>query len=139
MRYNQKTHQQFVDEVLIKNEYYRLGLFTFKSEYINSKTKLLLGTKYGDVLVRPDHLLNNLKFTIESAVDKNEFARNRIKEVHGDAFDLSKVVYTRTRDNIIIGCKKHGFIEVQFNNLIQYRGCPKCGNDLLKEQSKNNG
>ncbi len=138
-RYNQKSHEQFLEELHSKNEWYRLGDFTVKGEYVTYKDKILLGTKYGDVRVKPSSLLEGLKFTIESAVDKNEFARNRIKEVHGDTFDLSKVVYTRSRDNIIIGCDKHGFIEVQFNNLLQHRGCPKCGNDLLKEQVKDNG
>jgi len=138
-KYNQKTHEQFLKELFDKNEWYRLGDFSVKSKYTTCKTKILLGTKYGDVKVRPDHLLNNLKFTIESAVDKNEYAKNRIQEVHGDIFDLSKVNYTRSRDNIIIGCKKHGFVEVQFNNLLQYRGCSKCGLDLLKEEVKDNG
>lgn len=139
MRYNQKTHKQFLDELYQNNEWYRLGYFTVKEEYKTCKDKILLGTAYGDVRVKTGSLLEGLKFTIESAVDKNEFARNRIREIHGDAFDLSKVVYTRGRDNIIIGCYKHGFLEVQFNNLVQFRGCPKCGNELLKEQVKDNG
>ena len=139
MRYNQKTHEQFLEELIANNDFYRLGDFTVKSVYKTCKDKILLGTKYGDVKVKASHLLNGLKFTIESAVDKNEFAKNRIREVHGEDFDLSKVVYTRARDNIIIGCSKHGFIEVQFNNLIQHRGCPKCGLDILKEEVKNNG
>jgi len=139
MRYNQKTNEQFLKELYENNEFYRAGDFIVKENYKTCKDRLLLGTKYGDVRVRASHLLDGLKFTIESAVDKNEFARNRIKEVHGDIFDLSKVVYTRGRDNIIIGCKKHGFVEVQFNNLIQYRGCPKCGDELLKEEVKSNG
>lgn len=139
MRYNQKTHEQFLEELFIKNEWYRAGDFIVKDTYITCKDKLLLGTKYGDVRVRASHLLNGLKFTIESSLNKNEFARNRIIEVHGDIFDLSKLDYTRSRDNIIIGCNIHGFIPVKFNNLTQSRGCPKCGVDLLKEQVKSNG
>ena len=134
-----KTHEEFLEELYLNNEGYRAGDFSVKETYKSINEKILLGTSCGDVMVRCGHLLNNLKFTIESAVDKNEFARNRIKNVHGDIFDLSKVNYTRSRDNIIIGCKKHGFVEVQFNNLIQNRGCPKCGRDLLKEQVKSNG
>lgn len=139
MRYNQRTHKQFLEELWNNNEHYRAGEFTVKDEYKTCKDKLLLGTRYGDVRVRASHLLNGLKFTIESAVNKTEFAKNRVIEVHGDIFDLSRLIYTRGRDNIIIGCKKHGFVEVQFNNLVQHRDCPKCGNELLREEVKNNG
>ena len=137
IKYNQKTHNQFLEELVINNEYYRLGDFTVKGTYETCKDKILLDTKYGDVKVKPSSLLKGLKFTIESAVDKSEFARNKIREIHGNAFDLSRLVYTRARDNIIIGCYKHGFIEVQFNNLVQHRGCPKCGAEILKELVKN--
>jgi len=139
MRYNQKNHNQFLEDLYKNNEFYRAKDFIVKDEYKTCKDKMLLGTKYGDVKVRASHLLSGLKFTIESAVDKNEFAKNKIIEVHGDVFDLSKVNYTKSRDNIIIGCSIHGFVEVQFNNLIQSRGCPKCGNNLLKEEVKKNG
>ena len=139
MRYNQKSHSQFLEELWNNNEYYRAGDFAVKEEYKTCKDKLLLGTKYGDVRVRASHLLNGLKFTIESAVEKTEFAKNRIVEVHGDCFDLSRLHYTRSKDNITIGCKIHGFVEVNFNNLTQHRGCPMCGADLLKEQVKSNG
>lgn len=139
LRYNQKTHQEFLKDLYSKNSWYRCGDFSVKGEYVTCNAKILLGTKYGDVMVKASSLLKGLKFTIESAVDKNEFARNRIIEVHGEAFDLSRVNYTRGRDNITIGCKKHGFVDVQFNNLVQHRGCPKCGNELLKEEVKDNG
>lgn len=139
MRYNQKTNAQFLEELLNNNEYFKIGDFIMKEDFKSVKDKILLGTKYGDVKVRASHLLNGLKFTIESAIDKSEFARNRIKELYGDFFDLSKIKYTRSRDNVLIGCQIHGFVEVQFNNLMQSRGCPKCGKDLLKEQVKSNG
>lgn len=139
MTYNQKTHDQFLEELYSKNERYRIGEFIVKSEYVKSRNKILLGTKFGDVKVEPRHLLDGLGFTIESAVDKNEFAKNMIKDVYGECFDLSKLIYTRGRDNVTIGCKLHGFVDIKFNNLLQNRGCPKCGEDIKKELIKNNG
>ena len=52
------------------------------------------------------------------------------RELYGDEYDYSKVVYTRKRDKIIIICKTHG----EFLSTPEYHtsktkrvGCPKCG------------
>lgn len=137
--YNKKTHNQFLKELETKNSFYREGLFKVVGEYSGVNNKIELETKFGNVSVKAGSLLSGLKFTIESAVDKSEFAKNVIKDLYGEAFDLSKLIYTRSRDNILIGCKKHGFVSVKYNNLMNSRGCPKCGVEYWKQCSKSNG
>lgn len=51
----------------------------------------------------------------------------KVYDVWGDRYDLSKVVYNRLRDKIIIGCKKHGDFLVSAGNFLSGYGCPKCG------------
>lgn len=133
-----RTHQEFLEDLLISNEHYRLGKFTVEGEFKNTASEILLGTNYGYVSVRANRLLSGLGFTIESAIDQDEFAKNKIRELYGNDFNLDKLVYTRGRDNVIIGCKKHGDVSVSYNNLMN-RGCPRCGNELKMEQSVKNG
>lgn len=55
---------------------------------------------------------------------------NRIKNVHGDNFDLSKVVYVNSKTKILIGCRNHKdtfWYETSPGPLFKGVGCPKCG------------
>lgn len=47
----------------------------------------------------------------------------RIKEIHKDKFDLSKVVYVNKRTKIIIICKEHGPLETSIEQLFRGQGC----------------
>ena len=111
------THEEFLKKLYERNDKYRAGDFIVKSFYTKSKNKVLLGTKYGDVLVQANHLLDGLGFTIESAVDKTDFAKNKIIDIYGDCFDLSKFNYTKTRDIVEIGCPVHGFLRLGLETL----------------------
>ena len=58
----------------------------------------------------------------------NEKIVERIKNVHGDKYDLSEVVYTGIFNKIKVICPIHGVFETTPNNFInQHKGCPKCG------------
>lgn len=57
-----------------------------------------------------------------------EQAINRIKEIHGDKYDLSKLSYIDTKSKVTLGCKIHGFFEITFNKITTRKsGCKKCG------------
>ena len=61
----------------------------------------------------------------------------RSKQVHGDKYDYSKVIYTNNRTNIIITCKIHGdFLQNPANHMLG-KGCKKCANDNLFLSSDN--
>ena len=51
----------------------------------------------------------------------------RIVEVHGDKYDLSKLVYVNRRTKIEIICKEHGSWKTSTEQLFRGQGCPQCG------------
>jgi hypothetical protein len=52
----------------------------------------------------------------------------RAREIHGDRYDYSKVVYTNMNTKICIGCKEHGeFMQSASKHILSKRGCPTCG------------
>lgn len=51
----------------------------------------------------------------------------RIIEVHGDKYDLSRLVYVNRRTKVEIICKEHGSFLTRFEQLERGQGCPPCG------------
>jgi hypothetical protein len=59
----------------------------------------------------------------------------KVKEVHGNKYDYSKVNYIDSRIKIMITCKKHGDFEQMPINHLRGKGCPHCaGNIKLTNQ-----
>lgn len=53
----------------------------------------------------------------------------RSREIHGDKYDYSKVVYNGCDKKVIIGCPIHGdFEQTPSHHTSGARGCPKCSN-----------
>jgi hypothetical protein len=62
----------------------------------------------------------------------------KVKEVHGDKYDISKVVLGKTSENITVTCKKdnHGEFEIIYNNFVNLnQGCPKCSKEKRNIES----
>jgi predicted nuclease of restriction endonuclease-like (RecB) superfamily len=57
--------------------------------------------------------------------NKEEFV-DRANIVHDKRYSYDKVVYTRSKTNVIITCKKHGDFEQKPNSHLRGRGCSKC-------------
>lgn len=74
-----KTEKQylFLKELCSKNKYV-YDNFEIKSDFINTKTKILVSNKYGDLLVNSFDLLYGKIPRIESAVDKTEYFSNML-------------------------------------------------------------
>ena len=51
----------------------------------------------------------------------------KAKEVHGDKYDYSKVVYKNNKTKIIVTCIEHGDFEIRPDCLLNGTGCPLCG------------
>lgn len=60
-----------------------------------------------------------MKYTTETFVEK-------LKTIHGDKFDYSKVVYEDSRKKVCVICPKHGEIWVRGDSLLQGKGCKQC-------------
>lgn len=117
---------------MAKEVHSSLDLDYSKVEYINNYTKVIIGTKYGDVSVIPSNILNGGQFNITSAVNKTDYWINMAKEIHGDKYDYSKVVYTVNSGSCKIICPIHGeFIQILSIHL-EGAGCQKCANESLE-------
>lgn len=63
---------------------------------------------------------------------------SRIKKVHGDKYDCSKVQYVNSTTKITLVCPKHGEFQLYPGNISSGRGCQKCSrsgdiNDFIKK------
>ena len=56
---------------------------------------------------------------------------NKAKEVHGDKYDYTKVVYENNLKEVIIICKEHGdFLQLPKTHK-RGNGCNNCGRDKI--------
>jgi hypothetical protein len=63
---------------------------------------------------------------------------NKAKEIHGDIYDYSKVVYDNNLKEVIIICKEHGeFLQLPKTHK-RGNGCIKCGRDKTINSKKSN-
>lgn len=102
-----------------------------KIEYVNSKSKLIIGCKiHGDFEKRADAFIAGKgcpKCTTNSRTKTNEEFIKEAKEVHGDLFDYSNTKYINKRTKVIIGCDIHGSFEIlPHAHISQKIGCSKC-------------
>lgn len=63
---------------------------------------------------------------------KTQWYTQRFKEVHGDTYDYSNVVYTNSYTNVKIICREHGCFTQRPSAHLEGKGCPKCGGKLRK-------
>jgi len=54
----------------------------------------------------------------------------QFKEVHGDTYDYSKVVYVGNREDVTIICKEHGEFQQKPMNHKQNKGCKACAGNV---------
>lgn len=49
--------------------------------------------------------------------------------VHGNRYGYERVVYVRSKDNVLINCTKHGYFEQALSDHLKGMGCYKCGKE----------
>ena len=129
-----KTTDDFIKEFQDKfGSFYDLS----KVNYINAYTKIcLICPEHGEFWATPHSLLSSetgcpkcgfnhvsekLSYTQKDIIDK-------IKQIHGEKYDLSKVKYTGIFNKIELICPKHGSFLIRPHNIISGKqGCPICG------------
>lgn len=102
MTKKRRTHEEFLKELYDKNEHYRNGYLKILEKYKGHGKLILVEDKYGKLAARPARLLKGFKPTIVCSVNKTTYFINKAKEVHGDLYDYSKVVYTGANKKICI-------------------------------------
>lgn len=64
----------------------------------------------------------------------NESCLKKFKEVHGDRYDYSKVIYTRKKSKVKIICYNHGEFQQTPNDHCMGKGCPMCSFEKLRKE-----
>lgn len=59
----------------------------------------------------------------------------KVRKIHGDKYDYSKVEYKNSQTKVIIICPIHGEFQIIPDSLLRGRGCPLCG--IKRTQMKN--
>jgi hypothetical protein len=104
-----------------------------KVAYIKAIEKIvIICKKHGDFLQTPHNHLQGQHCPKCRGYDKTtELFIEQANIIHNNYYDYSKVVYTTSKEKIIITCKKHGdFLQTPSNHLTGNR-CPKCGNNHI--------
>ena len=116
-----------------------------KVEYVNMSTKIcIICPEHGEFWQIPrNHIVGKgcklcgkkygtriKSFTTESFIEK-------VREIHGDKYDYSKVEYKTLYDYIILNCPIHGDFMVKPSQVLyEKQGCPICENKLLKHTTE---
>lgn len=99
-------------------------------DYIEGLVKVKVKDKYGICNCHPYRLLAGAVPCIRTAIDKQEYFLNQVKEIHGDRYDYSKVHYINSLNKISIVCRNHGEFKQLPCHHISGQGCKKCISEL---------
>ncbi len=135
---NKLTNEEFKAKAkLIHGEKYDYSIIN----YVNSKTKIdIICPSHGIFRQKPNDHLNGFgcpkcfaeRFSMERRMDTNEFIK-KAREVHGEKYDYSKVVYKGTYEKVSIMCPIHGIFKQSPHVHLGGSGCPKCKQSKLEE------
>lgn len=112
-------------------------------KFVNKTTKVTITCpKHGDFLIQPNTFLNSVygcgkcRYPDKEVISKpskeqqlsikQQVFINRAKEIHGDRYNYSKVVYSKACEKVIIICPIHGSFECTPHNHLVDCGCPRC-------------
>lgn len=119
---------------LVHNNRYKYDKFNFQSTAIKST---ITCTAHGGFDQTPkDHLTGRGcpkckgERIRQSKAHTTEQFIQKAKEIHGDRYDYSNVVYVNDRTKVIITCREHGeFLQAPRGHL-SFKGCSKCSSSI---------
>lgn len=123
-----KTQEQFIIDANKKHN----NKFSYTNlVYVNDKSDVTVTCPiHGDFEQNARSHLNGRgchKCYLENkAYDTNTFI-NKARTIHLEHYDYSKVVYTLSREKVIIICPEHGDFPQTPNDHLCGKGCSKCG------------
>lgn len=123
-------------------------LYRFPKQHIKDMTQsiILICHKHGEFKSTPSKISRGVgckKCQLQSLWDKSRRSVDKFiekaKEVHGEKYDYSKVVYVNSHTKVEIICKEHGVFLQEPNNHIHGKrnGCPQCGQLQRTESVRN--
>lgn len=142
-----KTKEEFIKESKkIFGDYYDYS----KVKYINNKTNIIIiCPKHGEFKQRPDNHFNHKipckKCDSENRILEENTIIKRLKEIHNNYYDYSKLNYKGQNLKGTIICPKHGEFNQTILSHLNGTGCPKCNQSygekeihkILKESNIN--
>lgn len=109
-----------------------------KTNYIDMHTKICVTCpKHGDFYVLPQNFLRGhacKKCTQERLTSNTEDFIEKVRKVHGDKYDYSKVEYKGNNEKVCVICPKHGEFWIRPRNLLSGQGCRACGFESMREK-----
>jgi len=103
--------------------------------YINARTPFKVTCKiHGDWETTPDNHKRGCgcpKCEISTKIDTEEYVQ-RVKAIHGDTYDYTKTIYTKSAESVNIICKVHGEFCQNANDHMAGKGCMKCARERQK-------
>jgi hypothetical protein len=107
-----------------------------KVEYKAAKIKVpITHPEHGEFLQTPVNHLQGQRCSKCSGIyryNNNEWI-DKAKNVHGERYDYSKVVYENNSTKIRIICKEHGEFRQRPSNHIKGKNCPNCTGHYMDE------
>ena len=103
-------------------------------DYVNSATKVMIVCPdHGKFLQTPNDHLDNHKCPQCAAVSRTKFHTKtneqfleEVKEMYGDKYDYSSVVYKNALTKVDIKCRLHGSFMMRPNDHLNHHACPQC-------------
>lgn len=74
-----------------------------------------------------------IKQRANAQTKKSEKAIDDFRITHGDRYLYDRAVYTGKKNDVIIGCKLHGYFTQNANRHQQGAGCPECAKEQIAE------
>lgn len=135
------TQEEFIEKA--KEIYGELYDYS-KSVYVGSKNKIIVTCReHGDFEITPNSFLSRRGCALcgKERVIKNQTLTvddfiHRANEVHGNTYDYTKSIYTKSSEKLIITCTKHGDFLQTPSMHISGRGCPKCAITTTAEKKR---
>jgi hypothetical protein len=119
------------EDYIKKAEEKHNGKYSYeKTNYVNANTNIIITCPtHGDFSQNPNQHLRG-QGCLKCAgkyMDQDMFV-DKAKQIHGDKYDYSKVVYTNNSTPVKIICPEHGeFMQAPTNHVSSKQGCPVCG------------
>ena len=107
-----------------------------KVKYINNRTKVcIICPEHGEFWQRPySHLqgfgckkCNNFVYDTRSFIAK-------AKELYGEKYDYSSVIYKHSKEKVCIICPEHGEFFITPNSFLRGHSCPICKQSMLENE-----
>lgn len=127
------TTEQFIEKArLVHGDKYDYS----KTVYNKMKEKVcIICPEHGEFWQQPRHHLSGSNCPICNpyhSLDLDAFLQ-KSREVHGDKYDYSKVMFKGNRTKVCITCQKHGEFWQLPPNHMRGSGCPFCADEKLRD------